>query len=171
MCLDRSFLWEVWKQKKHFEHIFSWPWWGVVICTPTSLRPGLISYFLGPGSFSGRKMEKKRNCRSLCFVSLWISLTERTILFQCFFKWSICITFFFQIDTEVYAETRKARSVVWIHKAEKQSWEVVDSHDDPGWPRWCVLDDPDATHSAGIVTRFRFHRFLFGGIASLNMLP
>ena len=25
---------------------FSWPRWGVVICTPTSLRPGLICYFL-----------------------------------------------------------------------------------------------------------------------------
>lgn len=84
MCLDRNLTWEVWKQKKHFEHISAdhgevslfvllplcGPDWFVIFCS---------------GSFSGRKMEKKTNCRSLCFVSLWISLTERTILFRCVF--------------------------------------------------------------------------------------
>lgn len=118
MCLDRNLTWEVWKQKKHFEHISAdhgevslfvllplcGPDWFVIFCS---------------GSFSGRKMEKKQIADPYALSAYESVLQKELFFFDVFFKYSICITLFFQIDTEVYAETRKARSVVWIHKAEK----------------------------------------------------
>lgn len=139
---------EAFLSNEHFEHI--------------SADHGEVSLFVllplcGPdwclifcaGSFSGRNMEQNTlQILMLCQLmnqsyrknySFWMSFFF--ILFETLCSSKLTLRFTQRRGRlGVLSEfTRSCRFPRWL---------------DPGWPRWCVLDDPDATHSAGIVTRF-----------------
>lgn len=73
-------------------------------------RIDLLFFVLG--AFLVGKWKKKQIADPYALSAYESVLQKELFFFDVFFKYSICITLFFQIDTEVYAETRKARSVV-----------------------------------------------------------